>query len=402
MALVTISGFPSAGKTTRALQLVSHFQSCITPGDDTCITRAPKKVVYICDHGLENPSPARGIGKDSTSINNAKVKWIALSSPRSSYTTAKDEKQARGHLFATAQRHLDTDTVVVLDGPNYIKGFRYQLHCEAKNLRLRSCVVHVAAKEDDARQRNEARLRNTQTGANSGQSMTTGGSAQADPYDEGLWEDLIRRYEEPNAMARWDKPLFTVVSGEEEEPNWEDRVWREGVCGEGAGSGKGASDGGGAGVRPNAAAVVPPPTDPNHLHALDRITQDMLFLIHTDQQQHHEDPGGDRFINTAQLLDGSARSNGLKDSGSSDDLILHLPDRVLPSMQLQRLRRQFIALNRQQMGGMGMGAIGKGGIAAGRAASEADKDQQSSSKSLPTGRIAELFAAWLNDSFERG
>ena len=68
-------------------------------------------------------------------------------------------------------------------------------------------------------------------------------------------------------------------------------------------------------------------------------------------------------------------------------------------MQLQRLRRQFIALNRQQMGGMGMGAIGKGGIAASK---DTNNPQEALNKGLTTARVAELFVAWLNDSFERG
>jgi protein KTI12 len=38
---------------------------------------------------------------------------------------------------------------------------------------------------------------------------------QPDGYDEQTFEELVMRYEEPTGMARWDRPLFTVISGEE-------------------------------------------------------------------------------------------------------------------------------------------------------------------------------------------
>lgn len=40
-------------------------------------------------------------------------------------------------------------------------------------------------------------------------------SSEADSYDEKTFDELVMRYEEPTGMARWDRPLFTVISGEE-------------------------------------------------------------------------------------------------------------------------------------------------------------------------------------------
>ena len=39
------------------------------------------------------------------------------------------------------KRALGRDTIVVADGLNYIKGYRYQLYCEAKGLSTTNCVV---------------------------------------------------------------------------------------------------------------------------------------------------------------------------------------------------------------------------------------------------------------------
>ncbi len=36
---------------------------------------------------------------------------------------------------------LGRDTIVIADGLNYIKGYRYQLYCEAKAVQTASCVV---------------------------------------------------------------------------------------------------------------------------------------------------------------------------------------------------------------------------------------------------------------------
>lgn len=70
-------------------------------------------------------------------------------------------------------------------------------------------------------------------------------------YEEEDFENLIFRYEEPNGMARWDSPLFTVVE-EDQTPPFE-QIW-EALVG---------SDGKAKVVRPNQATVLvcilPPP-----------------------------------------------------------------------------------------------------------------------------------------------
>lgn len=48
---------------------------------------------------------------------------------------------ARGVAYARARRALGKDSFVILDGMNYIKGFRYQLWCEAKAAGTGCCVV---------------------------------------------------------------------------------------------------------------------------------------------------------------------------------------------------------------------------------------------------------------------
>ena len=54
---------------------------------------------------------------------------------------SRSEKPARGALFTAMQRHMGQDTLLIVDGMNYIKGFRYQMYCAARELKLRVCTV---------------------------------------------------------------------------------------------------------------------------------------------------------------------------------------------------------------------------------------------------------------------
>jgi hypothetical protein len=95
---------------------------------------------------------------------------------------------------AAAERKLSQNAVVILDAPNYIKGYRYELYCAARSLKTPSCVVHVATSVDTSTVRNAAR---------------------DVPYTDEIFSGLVMRFEFPDDRQRWDKPLFTVVEDEE-------------------------------------------------------------------------------------------------------------------------------------------------------------------------------------------
>ena len=107
MALITIAGFPSSGKSTRAQQIRAALETRL----DGPISR----VLVLSDHSLDILPSA--------------------------YDLSALEKPARGTLFAAVQRFLATDTILILDSLNYIKGFRYQLYCAAREMKLRTCTV---------------------------------------------------------------------------------------------------------------------------------------------------------------------------------------------------------------------------------------------------------------------
>ena len=74
------------------------------------------------------------------------------------YDSARLEKTARAEEFSAIKRAVNKHDIVIADAPNYIKGFRYQLFCEAKAAGTRSVVVHTAAREDECGRWNNARL----------------------------------------------------------------------------------------------------------------------------------------------------------------------------------------------------------------------------------------------------
>ena len=79
-----------------------------------------------------------------------------------------DEKKSRAALLAGTERSVRKDVVVIADGTNYIKGFRYQLYCLARAQSTPHAVVYFVC--------------------------------------EAEWDCM----EEPNAQNRWDSPLFLM------------------------------------------------------------------------------------------------------------------------------------------------------------------------------------------------
>jgi protein KTI12 len=220
---------------------------------------------------------------------------------RSVYHTAKAEKDARAEEYSAVKRVLSRDDIVIADGLNYIKGFRYQLYCEAKALQTPSCVLHIGTPAERCRENNKKLLADKDC---------DGG------YDDDDFENLIFRYEEPNGMTRWDSPLFIVVEEDEKPPC--DQIWDAMV----------GSDGKMKTVKPNLATVLKPATEQNYLYELDKTTSDILAQIMVYQKDHPGEGGGEIAVTDIENP-------------------IELPATPMTLPQLQRIRRQFITMNRQ-------------------------------------------------------
>jgi hypothetical protein len=117
MPLILISGYPSSGKTHRSHQLITSLRALIACSAHP--SHARLSVVHINDQ--------------------------TLSIPREAYREAKTEKQARAEFSSAIKRALGKDAIVVADGLGYIKGWRYQMYCEAKAAGTTCCVVSMPA-----------------------------------------------------------------------------------------------------------------------------------------------------------------------------------------------------------------------------------------------------------------
>lgn len=166
MAMVTVCGYPCSGKSTRAQQLAAFFERKLAdPSTPTHLK--PRRVVIVNDEGL--------------------------SISKHAYDDARAEKPARAALFSAVQRSLAKEAIVIVDAMNYIKGSRYQMYCEAREVGVRTCTVFVATPPDQCRERNAARPDST-------------------AYAPATLDNLISRFEEPQSAARWDAPLFTIAT----------------------------------------------------------------------------------------------------------------------------------------------------------------------------------------------
>ncbi|KAL5336150.1 chromatin associated protein KTI12 [Aspergillus crustosus] len=228
MPLIILTGFPCSGLTHRATQLATALEeaqsqliaSSVDPSTPSTATLKSKYKIHVV----------------STHDN--------VNYPRTVYDTARTEKEARGLAYTRAKRMLGRDSFVILDGMNYIKGYRYQLWCEAKALGTSCCVVHVGTPIDQCVANNEARIkRKNASQPQSSESESKDESkaenqtesepltdeqpppnplvedtTDSDPYPPAVLQNLIFRYEEPSMHSRWDKPLFTVPWSDAEPP----------------------------------------------------------------------------------------------------------------------------------------------------------------------------------------
>lgn len=114
-----------------------------------------------------------------------------------------EEKKVRAALLATSERLISKDTLLILDSLNYIKGFRYQLYCQARAVSTPHLVIHCQAREETCRlwNRNQNRLR---------------------PYPTDQLDDLILRFETPNNQNKWDCPLFGIITEDYSDRDFEE------------------------------------------------------------------------------------------------------------------------------------------------------------------------------------
>ncbi|BGP50479.1 kti12, chromatin associated [Rhodotorula kratochvilovae] len=287
MAMITLCGYPCAGKTHRAQQLASYLEAKLADPSTPPQHRA-RKVVLINDESL-------GLAKRV-------------------YDDARAEKPARAALFSAVQRNLARDAVVLIDAMNYIKGSRYQMYCEAREVGVRTCTLFVATPPDQCRERNAKR-----------EGLTA--------YAPATLDNLISRFEEPNSAARWDAPLVTVAS---DDPPLDERAAGadEGVLGSEAAQQVWRAITEGELKPPNLATQTIQTSSTSYLTLLDSASTTLITTLLARQS----------------LSPLSGPTSLVLPTTPPTPITLSV-NRPVTLPQLQRLKRQFIQLHARTAGG---------------------------------------------------
>lgn len=207
-------------------------------------------------------------------------------------------------------------------------------------------------------------------------------------YTPDLLENLIFRYEEPSTHSRWDKPLFTVPWTDPEPPVGDIWTALTGIAspetttttpasgstapppstdttgtdtasvatGTAHSTGTGTAPGARIKIKPHAATLQPSATTPTALYDLEKRTSAVISAIRAFTQSN---PSASAVLAaqttagiTIPIPDTAAPifiPAHIAFHGSSDDLAG--PGAVLALPRLQRLKRQWIGLNRAYIGG---------------------------------------------------
>lgn len=266
MALVIICGQPCSGKSTAAACLIKELAD------------APFSIKLIDE-------PTLNLDRNA------------------SYRSMPAEKNLRGLLRSEVDRSVSKESLVFVDSLNNIKGYRYELWCIARAAGVRYCLLYCDTEDSTCRTWNKMR------------------SEQGLPsYDSPIFEDLVRRFEEPEKRNRWDSPLFDLKLGKgdisSETP---------GIA-EALAFLKGANEQAGRKslLQPTVATQNAHASDTNSLYELDRATQEVINGLIEAQ---------------AQGLGGALGSVDL-----GDGLPLINMHRAVGLPELRRHRRTFVKL----------------------------------------------------------
>lgn len=131
MALITISGYPCSGKTKRSAQIKAYLEARL---EDPTYEGPKLKVSIVSDDIL---------GIDRSAYDG--MFWPKATAYHTYvfFAESRSEKPARGALYTAVQRQMGQNTILIVDAPNYIKGFRYQMYCAAREQKLRVCTVRT-------------------------------------------------------------------------------------------------------------------------------------------------------------------------------------------------------------------------------------------------------------------
>ncbi|KAI9316351.1 chromatin associated protein KTI12-domain-containing protein [Dichotomocladium elegans] len=192
----------------------------------------------------------------------------------------------------TMRIHIINDDTLHIRKDAY-RGFRYQLYCIARAISTPHCVVHCGTPASIAKEWNKARDTD-------------------EKYDDTVLDELVTRYEEPDARNRWDAPLFTVIYDDATVPG--DQIWDAVILRKPP--------------PPNMSTISKPVSSTNYVYELDRVTDEIIKAVVKGQQEYGQ--GGGPMVMP----------------GATTRVIN--PPRMVTLSELRRLRKQFVSINKMR------------------------------------------------------
>ncbi|KTB21170.1 Protein KTI12 [Nakaseomyces glabratus] len=288
MPLVLMCGFPLSGKSTVARELAGYLRE------------KGANVVVHSDETLGHK------GRETR---------------EEDYNDTHAERKLRNEIMSAVRRDLSRSTIVIVDSLNYIKGFRYQLHCECKNSNTGFMLVHCMATYADILKRDE-------------------NGEESPRWGKELLDQLIQRFEEPDASNRWDSPMATVVSPETLLPTHKQLVDQVllGISDKSSSRNGSPSPGPMNRLSQNNPTLLKAATGADFVRLLDaKLTETVRIIV--------------RECQAAQAIGGPQRiivSEDVRDINDDRCLFLDIPvdapQLTLP--RLNRLKRQFVQMNK--------------------------------------------------------
>ncbi|XP_012253026.2 protein KTI12 homolog isoform X2 [Athalia rosae] len=255
MPLIVITGIPSSGKSRRTLELKEFFEK---------VHRKKVEIIHEMDAIVK-----AGYTKNTF------------------YADSRKEKGIRSDLKSEVQRRLNPNDLLILDGSNYIKGYRYEIYCMSKLYKTPQCTIHCDLPIEHAWMLNEEQPETQQ-------------------YSREIFDALVTRYEIPDSRNRWDSPLFAVMP--EDELKFQEiynSLYNVKA------------------PKPNMSTQCAPLSSTNYLYELDKITQEVVSAMLTAKTMG---------IETNIKIPGYGLTVNCSGTGP----------------QLTRLRRQFLTYSKMQ------------------------------------------------------
>ncbi|KAJ3348920.1 hypothetical protein HDU83_000976 [Entophlyctis luteolus] len=295
MPLIIMVGLPSSGKTRRAMEIATALEAEISSSTTPLRVPFDPKVLVINEESL-------GIDRATA------------------FRDSSSEKIARAALLSAVERSLTRDKFVILDSMNYIKGFRYQLHCVAKGIATTQHTVYCMASPANCEKWNASR------------------EPANIRYPNDVLESLFGRLEEPDSRNRWDSPLLCLAPDATLPPSFVHSLVQANTGGAGT---LAATNGAvAAGLAPSQSIALKPVADTNYLHEMDATLKAICDAV-LDAVRRRDTIGGGGVVGGV----GGADADEVSVPGSGSKVVL--PSRNVSVTEMGRLRRLYAAnLNR--------------------------------------------------------